>query len=222
MLGRHLRFLLAGMLALGLAACATTAPVAPVTTSVVPTVSSVSASPSQSASASVTPSATPSATESDDPGADLELRGDGLGTYAFGAKQVDVTQLLEDQLGQPDESSQGIQCQLNDASPWAQTVSWGGFWVEYDAKNQSKTSPRTLAAWGFNLSEKFASPLVMQDAVPLNLTFTQLKAAYPKGKTEDFGFGDGSKRFILPNKIFFVGSGNSPLRVQAGAFGLCE
>jgi len=64
--------------------------------------------------------------------------------------------------------------------------------------------------------------MVMQDAVPLTLTFSQLKAKYPKGKTEDFGLGDGSKRFILPNKIFFVGSGNKPVRAQAGAFSLCE
>jgi hypothetical protein len=215
---RFLPLLLAPALAFSFAACATTPPVTPASAS--PTASATSASPTMSASPTATPTPTP--TPSDDQGADLVLRGDGLGAYSFGAKQADVTQLLEDQLGQPDESSQGIQCELNDASPWAQTVSWGGFWVEYDAKDQSKKSPRTLAAWGFDVKQTLEAPLAMQDGVPLNLTFSQLKAKYPKGKTEDLGLGDGSKRFILPNKIFFVGAGNKPLHVQAGSFGLCE
>lgn len=213
-----LSLMFAPVLALGLSACATTSPVTPATAS-----ATVSASPAPSSvTPSPSPSDTPTATPSDDPGADLELRGDGLGAYSFGAKQADVTQLLEDQLGDPQESSQGIGCELDDSSPWTQTVSWGSFWVQYNAKDRSKKSPRTLAAWGVEVSKPLETPLVMQDDVPLDLTFSQLKAAYPKGKTEDFGLGDGSKRFILPNKIFFVGSGNKPLRAQAGAFSLCE
>jgi hypothetical protein len=217
---RRLPFLLVPMLALGLAGCAITRPGAPLTTPASASATPSMTSPSPTASGTITP--TPSPTLSDDPGADLVLRGDGLGTYSFGAKQADVTQLLEDQLGEPDESSQGVQCELNDASPWAQTVTWGGFWVEYDAKDSSKKSPRTLAAWGFNVKEELQAPLTIQDDVPLDLTFSQLKAKYPKGKTEDLGLGDGSKRFILPNKIFFLGSGNKPMRVQAGSFTLCE
>jgi hypothetical protein len=200
----------------GLAACGTTSPVAPVTSPApTPTLSSATptATPTQ---APTTPSATP--TE----GAALVLRGDGLGAYSFGAKQSDVTALLEDQLGEPEESAQGIGCELDDRSPWTQTVSWGSFWVEYHGKDASRKSPRTLAAWGANTDAELPEPLVLADDVPLDLTFARLKAAYPKGKTVDLGLGDGSKRFILPNKIFFVGSGNRPDRVQAGAFSICE
>ncbi len=215
---RSLPLLLAPLLAL--AACATTPPVTTASASATPTVSTASATPTPSATPTVTPSPTPTSTG--DSGNVLELRGNGVGVYAFGASQADVTTVLEARLGQPDESSQGIGCELNDASPWTQTVSWGSFWVEYDAKDRSKKSPRTLAAWGFDVTKTLPSPLSMQDGVPLNLTFAQLKAKYPTGKTEDFGLGDGSKRFILPNKIFFVGAGNKPLHVQAGVFGLCE
>lgn len=216
-MSRRLSLLLAPLLVVGLAACATTSPVPAVTPSATAT---PSVTPTPTVTPTVTPT-TPTPTPTEDPGA-LELRGDGLGAYSFGAKQVDVTALLEAQLGEPDESYQGIRCQLDEGSPWSQTVSWGKFWVEYDAADGSKKSPRTLAAWGFDPTKTLPAPLVMQDDVPLTLTFSQLKAAYPKGKLEDLGLGDGSKRFILPNKIFFVGAGNKPLHVQAGAFGLCE
>lgn len=215
---RRLPLLLVPVIALGLAACATTPPVATPTPS--PSTTPSASSPVPTPSMTLSPSPTPTVT--DDPGADLVLGGNGLGAYSFGAKQADVAELLEDQLGAPDESSQGVRCELDESSPWAQTVSWDGFWVEYDAKDQSKKSPRTLAAWGFDVTKKLTPPLTIQDDVPLTLTFSQLKAKYPKGKTEDLGLGDGSKRFILPTKIFFVGHGNKPERVQAGAFGLCE
>jgi hypothetical protein len=202
----------------GLAACGTTPPVAPVTSPVPsPTLSSVAPTPTPTAT---TPSASPTPTSTE--GAALVLRGDGLGAYSFGAKQADVTALLEDQLGEPEESAQGVGCELDDSSPWTQTVSWGSFWVEYHGKDSSKKSPRTLAAWGANTDAELPEPLVLADDVPLGLTFAQLKAKYPKGKTQDLGLGDGSKRFVLPNKIFFVGSGNQPDRVQAGAFSTCE
>ena len=213
---RTLTVLLAPLLA-GLAACATTAPVGPATPPVTsPVAGSASATPTPTASATPTATATPT------PAAWLELRGDGLGDYAFGARQADVTALLEDVLGDPDESAQGIKCELDASSPWAQTVMWGDFWVEYDAKDASKKSPRTLAAWGLNVDAELPESLVIQDDVPLAASFAQLKAAYPKGKTEDLGFGDGSKRFILPNKIFFVGAGSRPDRMQSGVFGTCE
>lgn len=213
---RALTVLFVGLLAPGLAACATTAPVASPSPSVtpspvVPTVTATSATPTP------TPTVTPTADS-----ARLVLRGDGLGTYSFGAKQSDVTAVLEDALGEPEESSQGIRCELDDSSPWAQTVSWGNFWVEYDAKDTSKKSPRTLAAWGVTAGSTLPAALAVQDGVPLTLTFSQLKAKYPAGTLEDLGLGDGSKRFTLPNKIFFVGAGNKPTHVQAGVFGICE
>ncbi len=213
---RALTVLFFGLLGPGLAACATTPPLASPSPSVtpspvVPTVSATSATPTP------TPTVTPTADS-----VRLVLRGDGLGTYSFGAKQADVTAVLEEALGKPEESSQGIRCELDDSSPWAQTVSWGTFWVEYDAKDTSKKSPRTLAAWGATAGSTLPAPLALQDGVPLTLTFSQLKAKYPAGKLEDLGLGDGSKRFTLPNKIFFVGAGNKPLHVQAGVFGICE
>jgi hypothetical protein len=168
---------------------------------------------------SVTPTPTPTPT----PAARLTLRGDGLGDSRFGAKQVDVADALTTLLGDPDESSQGILCELDDSSPWAQTVNYGGLWVLYTAKDQSKKSARNLAAWGFSLQEKFAAPLEMQDAVPLTLTFKQLKAKYPKGKLESLNLseGDGSRMFTLPNKIRFIGS-TKPDMVSAGRLTVCE
>jgi len=215
-MSRHrLLAILAPVVGLALAGCGVTPPVAP-STSAVPTTSVSSATPTPSptmSSAIPTPTADTS----------VELRGDGVGTLKFGAKQVDVTDLLTDRLGEPDESSQGILCELNDASPWAQTVIYGGLWVQYTAKDQKKKSPRSLSAWGFSLKEKFAAPLKMQDAVPLDLTFTQLKAKYPKGKLEDLnlGEGDGGRMFTLPNKIRFIGVGK-PDTVSAGELGFCE
>lgn len=218
---RALPALFVALLGPGLAACATVSPIAPLSPSATPPVatptpSATSATPTPTPT---TPSATPTPTADD---ATLVLRGDGLGAYSFGARQGDVTALLEDALGEPDESSQGVRCPLDDGSPWAQTVNWGSFWVEYDAKDASKKSPRTLAAWGTSVGSRLPAPLVLQDDVPLTLTFAQLKVKYPGGKLEDLGLGDGSKRFTLPNKIFFVGAGNKPQRAQAGVFGVCE
>ncbi len=221
---RRLSVLLVPLLGLGLAACATTPP-EPLTSPSPSDSPAVSASPSPTPTPTTvapSPSATPTQTASGDAASGLVLRGDGLGTYSFGARQLDVTALLEQQLGEPDESSQGVKCQLDDASPWSQTVSWGAFWVEYDAKDASKKSPRTLAAWGFNVKAELGDGMSVQNDVPLNLTFAQLKAKYPTGKTQDLGLGDGSKRFILPNKLFFVGSGSRPTMIQAGVFSTCD
>ncbi|MFT4110726.1 hypothetical protein [Propionicimonas sp.] len=211
--------LLIALLGFGLAGCATTPPQTG-TASPSPVVTTAPASPSPSVTATPTPTTSASTTPAAQ--TDIELRGDGIGAYAFGAKEVDVTTLLEATLGEADESSQGIRCELDDSSPWARTVSWGDFWVEYDAKDASRKSPRTLAAWGVSAGSTLAAGVSVQDDVPLDLTFGQLKATYPEGKTKDLGLGDGSKRFILPNRIFFVGSGNRPDHMQAGAFSICE
>ena len=211
---------LAPALGFALVACGVTPPVAPAT--------SAAPSPSPSASSGMptptpTPSATPMPTPTPTKAATLVLRGNGFGEFAFGAKQVDVTDVLTEILGEPDESSQGILCELDDSSPWAQTLNFGGLWVLYTAKDQKKNSTRNLAAWGFSLKEKFAAPLEMQDAVPLNLTFAQLKAKYPTGKLENLnlGEGDGSRMFTLPNKLRFIGAGK-PDMVSAGKLSVCE
>ena len=219
MSSHRLLAVLAPVVGLALAGCGVTPPVAS-PTSAAPSATVTSTTPTPTPTPSAT-SATPTPTPTTD--TSVELRGDGVGTLTFGAKQVDVTDLLTDRLGEPDESSQGILCELNDASPWAQTVIYGGLWVQYTAKDQKKKSPRSLSAWGFSVKEKFAAPLKMQDAVPLNLTFAQLKAKYPKGKLENLnlGEGDGSKMFTLPNKIRFIGA-SKPDMVSAGALGVCE
>ena len=211
---------LAPALGFALVACGVTPPGAPAT--------SAAPSPSPSASSGMptptpTPSATPMPTPTPTKAATLVLRGNGFGEFAFGAKQVDVTDVLTEILGEPDESSQGILCELDDSSPWAQTLNFGGLWVLYTAKDQKKNSTRNLAAWGFSLKEKFAAPLEMQDAVPLNLTFAQLKAKYPTGKLENLnlGEGDGSRMFTLPNKLRFIGAGK-PDMVSAGKLSVCE
>ena len=216
---RRLLVVLAPALGFALAACATVQPGAQVTSpapGVTPTLSS--AAPTTTATTS---SGAPTPTQTEDEGANLVLRGDGLANFRFGAKQLAVMELLEDQLGEPDESSQGVLCQLDEGSPWAQTIVYGGLWVQFEAKDQKKNSPRTLGAWGFQLSQRFAEPLQMADDVPLNLDFTQLRAKYPSGKLEDLGLGDGTKMFTLPNKMRFVGAGK-PDMVSAGSFSVCE
>jgi len=134
--------------------------------------------------------------------ASLTLRGDGIGPFTFGAKQVDVAAVLHDRLGYPDSpSEQGILCSRA-GSPWAQGVVYGALWVYYTAKDQSQWSPRYLVAWGFDLDEKLPAALTMQDDVPLNLTFNQLKAKYPAGKLENLNWGP--RIFTLPNKLRFI------------------
>ena len=205
-----------------LAACAVVNPAAPATPSAPLATASGTPTPSVTATPTQTvTSASPSVTPSQDTAAKLVLRGDGLGTFDFGAKQAPVAELLSDQLGDPDEASQGILCELDDSSPWAETQSYGGLWVQFVAKDKQKSSPRTLAAWGFALAEDFASPLQMADEVPLALNFKELKAKYPKGKLEDIGFGDGSAMFTLPNKMRFIGV-DEPDTVQAGQLTFCE
>ena len=121
----------------------------------------------------LTPSATPTPTPTME--ASLTLRGDGIGPFTFGANQVDVDAVLSARLGDPEEGEQGILCPWA-GSPWAQFVNYGGLNVFYTAKDQSEKSPRSLAAWSFHLDEPLPAPLAIQDDVPLNLTFNQLKA----------------------------------------------
>lgn len=210
--------LLAPALGFALTACATTPPGTPSVTPTTPTPSATSLTQTPTPT-SLTP--TPTATQ--DEGANLVLAGTGLGGFKFGTKESAVVELLTDQLGDPDESSSGILCELDDSSPWAQTVTYGGLWVQYQAKDQSKKSPRTLGAWGFQLSQQFGEPLQLADGVLVNLTFKQLKAKYPSGKLENLnlGEGDGTRMFTLPNKIRFIGV-SKPEVVTAGTMSICE
>ena len=153
--------------------------------------------------------------------ANLTLRGDGIGPFTFGAKQVDVAAVLHDRLGYPvKQSEQGILCPL-EGSPWGQFVNYGGLAVYYTAKDQSQWSPRYLVAWSFPLNQKLPAALTMQDDVPLNLTYKQLKAKYPAGKLENFN--DGSRGFKLPNKLGFGSNpgGSKPEVVGAGQGSPC-
>ncbi|MGB7961431.1 MAG: hypothetical protein WCF12_00530 [Propionicimonas sp.] len=181
------------------------------------------------------PPFTPSATHTPTPAmeARLTLRGDGIGPFTFGANQVDVAAVLNDRLGDPDTTEQGILCPLGrTGDPWAEYVTYGAqvstsagagpFSVYYTAKDQSEKSPRYLTAWGFNLEEKLPAALAMQDDVPLNLSFDQLKAKYPAGKPSLPG--DDFYEFILPNKLRFINNAgvSRPGLVVAGQKVPCE
>ena len=96
----------------------------------------------------------------------------------------------------------------------------GGLWVYYKAKDQLETSSRSLAGWFFHLDEQLPAPLAMQDDVPLNLTFNQLKAKYPAGKLET---PKGAAASSPCNKLQFVAnpSVTKPGVVSAGQGPAC-
>ena len=172
----------------------------------------------------VTPSATPTPTPTME--ATLTLRGDGIGPFRFGANQVDVDAVLSDRLGDPTEGEQGMLCTLA-GSPWSQIVTYGGveqggLVVFYKAEDQSEKSPRSLATWAFTLDEHLLASFAVQDDVPLNLTFNQLKAKYPAGKLEDLD--GGGRMFTLPNKLRFIANpaASKPGGVLAGQGAPCE
>jgi len=209
--------LLPAALLLALTGCAVTPPGATSTPVTTPSVSSVAPS--------VTPSATPSSptpsVSQTAAATTVELAGDGLGGLKFGASEKAVAQLLTARLGTPDERMEGVLCELNDAAPWAATVTYGGLWVQYQAKTQSKKAPRTLAAWGFQLVEPFKAPLVMAGGVPLDLDFTELKKQYPDGKLSESELGDGNQIFTLANGLTFIGL-DKPDTVMAGELSYCD
>lgn len=204
---------LTAVLALALAGCGVTPPYelgAP--TASLPTGTS---SVKQSASpAEQSPTSTPSASQ-------LVLSGTGVGHLAFGTSQARVAKVVKAQLGKSTDSAQGPDCEYDSASPWAETVVYDGFWVKYTAADSRKSSPRTLAAWGFQLEQELPATLAIADDVPLNLSFKKLKAEYPAAKYLELGLEDGSKALKLPNKLLFVGV-EAPEVVQAGEFAPCE
>lgn len=198
--------------ALALGGCARTQPDAtpsPVASSAVtspaaPTPSTTSPSPSPS----------PSATE-------IVLAGDGLGGFAFGTAQATVSALLTERLGKPTDSASGRSCELDTSSPWSETLVYKNLWVEFEAKDSKKSSPRSLRGWGFQLNGKLPSALAIADAVPLDLSFKELKAKYPGTKTLNLGLEDGTVAVQLPNKLIFYGV-KEPEVVRGGDIGVCE
>ena len=166
--------------------------------------------PASAASSSPSPSA-----------AAMVLAGDGLGGFRFGTAQATVAARLTERLGPPTDSGSARSCELDQASPWSQTLIYQDFWVEFEAKDSKKTSPRSLRGWGFQLNGTLPSALAMADGVPLDLSFTELKAAYPGTKTLDLGLQDGTVAVQLPNKLIFYGVGQ-PEVVRGGAIGVCE
>lgn len=177
-----------------------------------PTTSSPSATPT--ASASPTPSATPTKTSG------FVLAGNGVGGHKFGTAEAKVEKALASALGEPDESVQGILCELNSASPWQRTLIYDGLAVVFTAKSAKKSAARTLNSWSLSLDGK-RPKVQIEDDIPLNLSFKDLKAKYPKGKLQDTGLGDGSEIFTLPNGIRFVGV-KVPDMVMAGEMHYCE
>lgn len=203
------------------AGCATVQPTPAVTPTAAVTTPTVTptATMSTSAPSTATPSPTPSADTS------VVLAGNGLAGYRFGAPEETVEAVVRERLGDPVEVSEGVACELNTSSPWSRTLSYGGLWVQFLAKSPSKSAPRTLQAWGFMLAQKkkFAPPLKMADDVPLNLTFAQLKAKYPKGKLTSEPLGEEPvKIFTLPSKVRFIGYERHPDMVSAGVITFCE
>ncbi len=223
--------------ALALAGCGQTAPTPGVpsppstaTPSVSPSVSpSVTSTPTESVSptpdgsASPTPSATqtPSPSASPTKAAGLVLAGDGVGGHKFGTAEAKVEKTLASALGEPDESIQSVSCEFDSGSPWQRSLHYKGLSVVFTAKSAKKSAPRTLASWSLSLGSKLPKGVRIVDDIPLDLSFKQLKAKYPKGKLTDTGLGDGSEIFTLPNGIRFVGV-EVPDMVMAGELGYCE
>lgn len=217
--------------ALLLAGCGQTAPSVAVPsppavteTPTTPTVSPVSPTPSVSTSPSpspsVTPTATPTPSSSPTKAKGLMLTGTGVAGHKFGTSEAKVEKTLASALGEPGESVQGILCELDSGSPWHRSVIYGGLSVVFTAKSTKKSAPRTLDSWSLSLEDR-RPQVQIEDDIPLNLSFKQLKAKYPKGKLVDTGLGDGSEIFTLPNGIRFVGV-DVPDMVMAGEVHYCE
>lgn len=195
----------------------TVSPTPTISESVTPT-----ASPSVSPTVTVSPTASPTPTPSPTPtkAKGLVLAGNGVGGHKFGTAEAKVEKTLASALGEPDESVQGILCELNSGSPWHRSIIYDGLAVVFTAESAKKSAPRTLNSWSLSLDGK-RPKVQLEDDIPLNLSFKQLKAKYPKGKLTDTGLGDGSEIFTLPNGIRFVGV-EVPDMVMAGELHYCE
>lgn len=186
----------------------------PTSPSVAPT--SAPASPTASAttpSAQPTPSASPSA-------AALVLGGVALGNFTVGSPEAAVLADLTARLGKATDSDQGPLCTLDSSSRYSRILLYGGMWAQFAAADAKKASPRTLLNWGTMVERGLPKGVVMQDGVPLNLNWKQLKAKYPTAKVIDTGV-PGTEALELPNKLLFTGD-TVPLQVQGGEFTACE
>ncbi len=198
----------------------TVTPTQTATTSPTPTISmtpTTNPSPTVSSSPSATPTASPTQTQ---PAKGVLLSGNGVGGHKFGTAEAKVEKALAKALGEPDESVQGILCELDSSSPWQRSVIYRGLAVVFTANSAKKSAPRTLNNWSLSLGGKLPD-VQLEDGIPLDLSFKQLKAKYPKGKLTDSGLGDGSEIFTLPNGIRFVGV-EVPDMVMAGELHYCE
>ncbi len=196
--------------------CAKAAPTLPTATGV----PNVLVTPSAPVSVPATPSASP--TPSPAPSAvKLVLSGTGMGGLPFGTSQARVTKVIQAALGKPTDKTQGKTCELDAASPWGETLVYGNLWVQFTAADDKKTSPRTLTAWGYELTKPLPGSMEIADGVPLNLTFAQLKAKYPTSTEIELGLGDGTRALELPNKLGFIGI-DKPEVIGAGEIALCE
>lgn len=167
-------------------------------------------------------STAPSAPASESPSAasTLTLGGKGIGKYDFGASEDKVVAAVAKRLGDPDSVSVGETCK-GVSGQWGENYFYGGLTVRFKAKDLKTDSPRTLASWEFAVDKKLPKGLQLQDDVPLDLSFAKLKAKYPGSKSEDLGFGDGTKTLTLPNGLAFVGA-KAPDFVMGGELPACE
>jgi hypothetical protein len=187
---------------------------APPSPSVAPTSAPATpTAPATTASAQPTPSASPSVTA-------LVLGGVALGKFAVGSPESAVVADLTARLGKPTDSDQGPLCSLDSGSRYSRILLYGPMWAQFVAADAKKASPRTLFNWGTIVERGLPKGVVMQDGVPLNLNWKQLKAKYPAAKAVETG-AEGTQALQLPNKLLFTGD-DIPLQVQGGQFTACE
>lgn len=180
----------------------------------------VSETPAPSVTATPTATPTSSPTSAPPQAKGLVLSGSGIGGNKFGTAEAKVEKAIAAVLGEPDDSAQGVLCELDSSSPWHRSVFYDGLVVLFTAETGSKTAPRTLNSWSMSVKD-VPKKVTIEDGIPLNLTFKELKAKYPKGKLEDTGLGDGSQIFTLPSGLRFVGE-KKPDLVMAGELHYCE
>jgi hypothetical protein len=204
----------ATFLALALTGCGVTPPAA----------TQPPTSPSAATSAPASPDAPSSPAEPTSPEPSLSplvVGGTTLGEFSVGSPEKEVTAAVAALLGEPTDTSRGPLCELDSASHYSTVVNYDTVWVTFAAADAKKTSPRTLFNWGAVLAERgLPKGVVMQDDVPLNLGWKQLKAKYPDAKSVKTGV-EGTQALRLPNKLLFTGD-DIPLQVQGGEFTTCE
>lgn len=201
-------------LALAVTGCGVNNPNGTPTPLASPTSAAASVTPSPSPSASASASSSPSAA------ATVVLAGTGIAGKKFGTAQAATETVLTARLGKPNSKTAGQGCELDPSSTWVNTLVYGDLWVQFEAKDSKKTSPRTLSAWGYRLGKPLPSTMSMADNVPLNLSFKELKAKYSGTKDLKLGVPDVTA-VQLPNKLIFTG-GKKPESVQAGTISVCE